>query len=318
MNWLLITGLYNPGDCFARFGVDRLIKEIDPDATFHLLNKEDEDAWDPPREYDRAVLCGMPLFWSHPQQTCSEIWWWEKMFRGWLFEDPRKFMAMGVGNFIGKHGLHNEQAYMDAIMEVIECCWAVTTRNPILDHPALIDSICPSVFSIEADQSLKQSDAVRLCNLMRDGGHEAHLDPEEVAVWKRLMPELAEMLKKDGYEFVAHSGDEAVLAAELGFRSIHIFIDPRKYLELYSRCIEYVGNRLHGAMVAFKAGASVTAIGYDSRVKMLHRVGCGSYTPSEFSKFMRPGYSLMLPGNEAMIECERQKMKELLIKFRNQ
>lgn len=75
---------------------------LDPTAEFDLLDKEDPGAWEP-RPFDKAVVCGMPLFWSLPtwtypgSQNCQEAWWWPRLIRGWPSVCREHFVVRGVG-----------------------------------------------------------------------------------------------------------------------------------------------------------------------------------------------------------------------------
>src|SRR5882672_4191601 len=102
MKWLLITTLgTNPGDEFARFGVQRLIRDVDSEPKFFLVNKESPTI-NQPVEFDRAVICGMPLIWSFPwpesRSPARCVPWWQSLMRGWISRDPRKLCGIGVGD----------------------------------------------------------------------------------------------------------------------------------------------------------------------------------------------------------------------------
>jgi len=314
MKWILISTKNNPGDSFARYGVERLIWEVDPKPQLHLLDKEDPAAWGK-RDFDRIIYCGQPIFWSHREQTCSEIWWWHEMFHNWPTDNPRKFMCMGVGDYVGPDGIFKSAAYMEAISEAISKSFAVTTRNHIVNDPRLIESVCPSLFAFEPDAELREQDTLRLCNLMEHGAHEPHMATDEAKVWTQALPRVADDLIRQGYEFVAHSKEEMKMAERLGFRVIHRFFEHHNYLLLYRRCVAYVGNRLHGAMVAARAGAHVTAIGYDSRVKMLDRIGIHAHTPIQYLSERWPLGDKISPTGEAKIALAKKQTIELLRRF---
>lgn len=314
MKWLLVTSDGNPGDYFVRAGIERLVKCADPAAVFEPLNKSDPDQWDKPRQFDRAILCGMPIAWSHHEQTMPEIWWWNRLFDGPVTRDRKKFIALGVGDMIGPAGLHNHGLYIEGLMQLINSAFAVTTRNPILSHPALIDSICPSLFVLDGPcEAILQRETLRLCNIMPAGGHEPHFAPDEVELWSRNFPRLAEDWKKNGFHFVAHHRKEAALAKDLGFDHIHFYETPEAYIRLYQSCVEYVGNRMHGAMMALKAGARACAIGYDSRLNMVRQVGGQAMLPSEFME--RGAVEKMPATGWDRIAKERVRILDLLKRF---
>ena len=87
MRWLLITNTENrnPGDEWIRIGVQRLIREVDKSPEYILRNKEFIEDQTTPVEFDRAIWCGSPLFWSHESQNCWENHWW----RAWMAAWPR-------------------------------------------------------------------------------------------------------------------------------------------------------------------------------------------------------------------------------------
>lgn len=279
MKWLLLTTLgTNPGDEFARIGVQNLIREVDPSPEFDLLNKENPDHYNH-REFDRAVICGMPLFWSTEQDN-YDIWWWDKIFEGWIAKDRRKLIALGVGHVL-LDDISNFAKYAFSINYVMQKTWALTVREPIMDHPKIIDSVCPSAFAVKLGSRFRS-----LCNLMVNAGHFAHIASEkEQLAWLSKQDEVADTLKRSGFQFVAHNDDEHRLAHTLGWDDdcIHRFKTPEEYLELYSSAYRYFGHRLHGAAVCAATGAQSWGVAYDSRGKMVQRLGGHACKPSEFS-----------------------------------
>lgn len=315
MKWLLITTLgTNPGDEFARLGVQTLIREVDPEAQFDLLNKENPDHYEP-REFDRAVICGMPLFWSTRDQDCQEIWWWERIFHGWIAADKRKLAAIGVGHVFTDR-IVNLLRYAHAVQEVIDRTWVLTVREPILDHPQIVDSICPSSFAIEPVNS-----DVRfpLCNLMVDTGHFPHVC-SEVDAWEKNKEEIVRLLHRGHYRFVAHNDAEHRLAHELGWTDdmISRFEKPEDYLKLYARAWRYFGNRLHGAAVCAAVKLPTWGVAYDSRIKMVQRLGGHACLPSQIDM---PNLSTWLEGASAWmwpsasVSEERTKLTGIIRRF---
>lgn len=280
MHWLLITTRENPGDSFARYGIEKIVKEVDPQARFELLDKEDDSQWhkaEAPFKYDRAIICSMPLFWSHEKQSTSDIWWFEKLFRSGI--PKAKLCGIGVGDYIGERGIYDEKKYDAAMEEVAKTTAFVTTRHQLFgQHKSFQTSICPSCWAIEESKPEKRTR--NLINLMPNGSHEPELCSQETESWRKF---LENYTRSPGEEFVAHSPDEYDLAESMGFETIHFFCAHRKYLQIYSEAKTYFGNRLHGGIAAAIAGADVQVIGCDSRCAMLHTIGIQTDKPSEMN-----------------------------------
>lgn len=279
MKWLLITTLgKNVGDEFARIGVQNLIREVDASAEFELLCKESPEIHKP-RPFDRAVLCGMPLFWSIKDNECQNIDWWEPIIRGWVSADKRKFMVLGAGGVFVKE-IYNFQGYTLAIAEVLRRAWAVTTRQPIIEHPKIMDSVCPAAFATTANAG-----SWKLCNLMPHGSHHFCLRTQQpdIDAWHKIVQQVASFLISEDFTFIAHNAEEENFARQLGFKNTFFsgLVKPEDYLEIYSSAIAYFGNRLHGAVVSASVGADVFAVSADSRNKMVERVGGETCTPAE-------------------------------------
>jgi hypothetical protein len=315
LKWLLITTLgTNPGDEFARIGVQNLIREVDKGAEFDLLNKENPEHYCP-RDFDRAVICGMPLFWATEQDN-YDIWWWDKIFEDWIAKDRRKLMALGVGHVL-LDDIPNFAKYVFSINYVIQKVWKLTTREPVFDHPQIIESICPSAFAIRQGLGHK-----RLCNFMMDGGHFAHAASEkETKAWMSKQQTIFATLWNAGFDFVAHTRGERLLAHDLGWSDsrIHHYEKPEDYLELYSNAAQYFGHRLHGAAVVAARGAPSWGIAYDSRVKMVRRLGGWACRPSEFSidefrDWINGAYA-WIPQGAFDLRAEKHRLVNLLKEF---
>lgn len=310
MKWLLITTISkNIGDDFARIGVQNLIREIDPQATFELLCKE-SPAIHQPRPFDRAVLCGMPLFWSIYSNECQEIDWWKPIIRGWVSERKRNFAVIGAGHvFVNE--IYNFRRYCEAIEEVISRAHVVTSREPIMDHPKIIESVCPAAFAVNPIDEIRK---LKLCNLMPKGGHHFCLKTQdrEIATWEATLAGTAKWLRAEGFTFVSHDGAERELAMRLGWpeTEIQFFGAPEYYLDLYRKSSVYFGNRLHGGVVAASVGARVLAVAADSRVRMVHRAGGNACYPSQFTLDM-----IGKPGPVVDLPAEREKLKKILWDF---
>lgn len=285
MNWLLITTATrtperldsNIGDEFARMGVQRLILRADPAATFDLLDKESAADWDRPRSFDRAVICGMPLFWSNEKQTSQDIFWWPYVWDSDVAHEKRKLMAMGVGHVLIDAPV-DPARYAAGIAEVTKKAWCVITREPIFGQdPSWYQSICPSVFCMRGRPVERK---FRLCNLMPGGGHFGYLVPGGTLWEEKQAPDVAKALLDAGFVFVAHVEQEIDYAKKLGWpdESIAFFVTAEEYLALYAQADFYFGNRLHGAVVCAATGAPVWAVTHDSRLGMVLRLG-GIATP---------------------------------------
>lgn len=310
MKWLLITTICkNVGDDFARIGVQNLIREIDPQAQFELLCKESEGIHKP-RPFDRAVLCGMPLFWSIYSNECQEIDWWKPIIRGWVSQTKRNFAVIGAGHvFVNE--IFNFRRYCEAIEEVISRAHVVTTREPVMDHPKIVEGVCPAAFATTPDPVVG---GLKLCNLMPAGGHHFCLKTQdrEIQTWNAVLPGVAKWLRDEGFSFVSHDGTERDLAMRLGWKEneIKFFGAPEYYLDLYRQASVYFGNRLHGAVVSASVGAKTLAIAADSRIRMVHRVGGQAYYPSQFTLDM-----IGKPGPVVDLPAERAKLKKILWEF---
>ena len=147
MKWLLITTTENrnTGDELIRIGVQNLIKQVDSVAEFHLFDKENINA-EENYLFDKCVLCGMPLFWNNEFSYCQSVGWWGYIFNELVVERKKDFIVLGAGDVVGKSGIKDMGMYNEAIQQVVDSAYAVTTRNFISDNPKLIDSICPASF----------------------------------------------------------------------------------------------------------------------------------------------------------------------------
>lgn len=287
MKWLLITTLSkNPGDEFARIGVQNLIRMVDPAATFDICCKESPSIFQP-RPFDVAVICGMPLVWSLPHNECQDINWWKPIFHDWIFKAKKPILALGVGAItVGK--LNNFDRYCSAVKEVLEKTALFTVRQPVFVHPQIVDTICPSAFAIPG--TLNSGD-LNVCNLMPHGGHHmcAETQHAHMQAWYDIQTEVAEALKAENFKFVAHTHDELEYSRRLGWSSENTFysLEPRNYLDIYSRARCFIGNRLHGAAVVASLGRPVLGIAADSRTAMVKRLGGKTVTPLGLKDLLR-------------------------------
>lgn len=328
MRWLLITTATrtpdklnsNVGDEFARFGIQRLIREVDREAVFDLLDKEDPKAWDA-RPFDKAIVCGMPMFWSLPalvypgSQNCQEVWWWPRIVRGWPSAVRENFLAWGVGHvFVDRiRSLHD---YVSAIEEVLNRSWKLIVREPVLDHPRIVESICPSAFWAMG-RTVKPE--VGLCNLMRDGGHFGYLS-KDASAWNEKLPALAKVLQDRGFVFLAHDRHERKLAQDLGWKEelIKLPTTAQGYMDWFTRAKCYIGNRMHGAAVCAAMKIPTLGICDDVRSGMVQRLGgvclkTSEAGPAEFEEWAK-GKTAREPSRYS-VEIEYARMVKLLKEF---
>jgi hypothetical protein len=286
---LITTGQNkNPGDQFIRLGVEQVIRAVWPAGQLPpeliRVDKESDDIG-AEREFDRAILCGMPLWWNNRVSKSQDIGWWGPLVRGWISAERRKFLVLGAGPVVGSEGILDSVEFRDAVEETCERAWAVTTRQFLphllpMDCPMPQESICPAAFAVQhADHRWR-----RLVNLMPDGAHDSHFDEAAAAEWRRRLPDIAASLQ-GSFDFVAHRPDEVALAQVLGWTSdrIHYCQTPEALLRLYAETKTFFGNRLHGAMAAAVSGAVSCAVGYDSRLEML-----APFTPNRWGPFGVP------------------------------
>lgn len=285
MKWLLISNTENanPGDEWIRIGVQRLIRDVDPHPEFIIRNKELIEDQEPEVEFDKAVWCGSPLFWSHSGQGCWENHWWLKWVNGWLFKEKNKVLILAVGDVVGKT-LHDEVQYYTSIRFVKEKCWELWTRNPVSRDKEIQVCCCPSVFALNGFSGTQSK---RLCNLMPDGAHDSIMDEKEASIWKEKVGRFSGFLMGLDFEFVSHALFEEEFAQSLGWPNNRLHRRPKvaeDYFPIYSKASMFIGNRIHGAMLTVGAGGKALAIGYDSRLGMASYVGASVMRPSELSE----------------------------------
>src|SRR5688572_29133658 len=187
MKWLLITNTnnVNPGDEWVRIGVQRLIGEVDPLPEWIILNKQ-LDHENSEIEFDKAIWCGSPMFWSNEVNDCWTNYWWEPWLNGWLFKEKRKVLVLGVGDVLGPSGPRDSDGYAAAISAVRDKSWGLLTRNHVRDGVPV--RCCPSVFALAGTETPKD---MLLCNLMPDGAHDAFMDPNQAEYWRKILPTIS-------------------------------------------------------------------------------------------------------------------------------
>lgn len=318
MQYLLITTTENRnlGDELIRIGVQNLIREIDTKAEFLLLDKE---KWINPQtvNFDKAILCGMPLFWNNEISESQRAGWWEALFLHSGF-NKKNFLILGAGNATGIGGIKNEIMFGAAIQQAIDTAFAVTDRdNSHKYHPDLISSICPAAFAIKKRKEPKY----KLCTLMKQGAHDRHFNPEEADLWKKNIGNISKYLMSENFYFIEHASKPYYEDGEgLGWPKDKIirFNTAEEYLDIYAQAQCYIGNRLHGALLVASIGRPALAIGYDSRLGMVEKIGGLIKNPStlkESDLFAILGDSEQEVPIPETIEIEREKNLALLERF---
>lgn len=288
MRWLLFTTIgANPGDEFARIGLIDIIRPLDPDATFRCIDKHTQAIANPP-PCDAVVVCGMPLFWSFGVDRCHQEGWWGALV---ALANRVPTLLAGVGSFAPwscpVQSMADARTLRREARRMWEACasfgwfrdWVAVNMTSV-QAPVLP---CPSVFAIAPHDRPR---TLRLFNAMPDGAHYAQYNLREARRWADSVRQHSDRLRAAGFEFIAHHDSEHRLAVELGWpvESIHVSgRDPLNLLDLYARCDLYVGNRVHGAIVAAAAGARSLCIGYDSRLDAVHEAGGWACSPSQAS-----------------------------------
>lgn len=287
MRWLLVTALHdNPGDEFVRVGIERLIRSVDRYPIFRLVHKE-SFALGESQPFDRAVWCGMPMFWAHGSNACWRIGWWDGL-TGWIAADPRRFLIIGAGSFArwpGERGISDPIALHEAAADVLRSAWRVYARDPVVAEITghQIECLpCPAVFAPPRLTPICPGASV--CNLMPDGGHYPDFGPQQRDAWVARLPGVARVLRDAGFIFAAHTNGEHDFARSLGWRRDRIVTDsrdPSHLLSLYAGCVRYFGNRVHGGIAARGAGADVWSVGYDSRQEAVRLCGGRATAPAD-------------------------------------
>lgn len=278
MKWLLITVIHgNPGDILIRRGVERLILSVDKQATFDLLAKNQTSTWTP-RPFDRAVVCGMPMFWHEEFTKTEDMDWWHLLMNGWVSRDRRRIMALGVGSCCSTPG---RAALADRyIGDAEKAMWKVVLRDRYIPNYNAEVVCCPAIITPSGHVSGKQGKP--LVNLMPDGGHWTEFNPREAAVWREKYPELIRRFSAAGWTFVAHEQRVLDAAITAGWSGEHILADTAERMaETYARCSAYFGNRVHGAIATLANASPAVCVGYDSRRYAVAQAGGVCMLPSE-------------------------------------
>lgn len=221
----------------------------------------------------------MPLAWSRDvDATWREHWW--GTFNGWMKDVP--MIVAGVGSFAPypNPSFTFPERLKAEMASLFDHCKSVYCRDSLFGdtfnvpvHP------CPSIFSM---MDMGCSNELNLCNMMPDGAHYSVYNPQEAQVWAEIRGDVARALQGQGFEFVAHTEEEARLAENLGFETIHCYGEfPETLLSVYSKAKRYFGNRVHGAIVSASVGANAVCCGYDSRLLAAGEACAIDWLPSQ-------------------------------------
>jgi hypothetical protein len=326
MKWLLVTtnpaphvpgtdhphgAGWNVGDVFARIGTEQVIREVDPQAEFDLLNMDSHASIMTERPFDRCVLAGRPAFWK----GCETHPLWTHVINGWPGRDPRKIAALGVG---ACYSLPRDDAHVHArLADLKSKVWGTSLRFAF-DTDAARLGVCPASWVL-LDRPGKATR--KLCNFMPSGGHYKELAPFEFEAWHAMAGLAAHCLRERGFDFIAHTAIERKWSRMLGWPADRIIyaetVEP--YLEAYASASHYFGNRMHGAVILAGRNANALAVGYDSRLRMVSRVACDACMPSELS--LRDVINFaeseagVYEGRVRMIRGERAKAVRMMREF---
>jgi len=296
MNWLLVTNYCweapNPGDEWARLGVEQILRTVDPAAKFIFRRRDHgrEIHWKP-AQFDYAVVCSMPGFWSHGSYSSMATHESFGPYTTWLSDRKQLFLA-GVGtNFYlngawpGTFNVAERIRWRADVDRLLSRCAGVYIRDKLADTTQLFGvhvraMPCPSIFAGLGFPAVPVKTR-KLCNLMRYGTHyPENCGSIQVQTWGSWVKPLAKELIDRGFVFAAHTNAEMRFARELGFQNIIPPISAEVLLREYSGCRQYFGNRVHGAIVARSFGADVTCIGMDTRLAAVDMVGGTAYAPA--------------------------------------
>ena len=304
MKWLLLSNYNNPGDEWARFGVERIIASIDNSAELFHVEKDTGESIHTRIDYDISVMCGQPLVWSNPyekdgkriESSTRTVRWWSDA-NGWMSED-RKMIVSGYGTFLFYNSfpdsvhIENRDEVIVSIKALFDRCRLTYARTDLVKKFLGEDTLClpcPSVFASE----FPPTHELKLCNFMPHGGHYPHCKHDDAGIWDVHERAVSDLLFKTGFMFIAHSAFELNHAIfDLGwpeYRCIRFGFDSMEHLKVYSRCKRYFGNRIHGAIVSRSFGAEVLCCGYDSRLEAVRMVGGDVMIPSMLSSMLDMG-----------------------------
>jgi hypothetical protein len=179
-----------------------------------------------------------------------------------------------------------EPEILPEIQSLFDKCRLVYARSPLVKKffPKVNSLHCPSVLALPRGNWEKD---LKLANFMPGGGHYPGLAPQASAIMEARMPALAKQLIESGWHFAAHRPAEEDLALRLGWPKDKIFTwrfdgSGANLLSIYGRCAKYLGNRIHGGIMARAAGAEAVVIAYDTRLADVYSMTGYTFTPSQF------------------------------------
>ena len=246
---------WNVGDVFARLGTEQLIRRVDPNAHCEIVNMDSAESITTPRAFDRAIFAGRPMFW----RDCETHPLWSELINGWLCVDPRKVMALGVGDCFPLPT--PSELLAEQVAKARARMWRVTLRRRGYQD----FTPCPATWLL---LDRPEVPTLKLCNFMPLGAHYPEMNPAAAAFSDEKAGERARTLIDDGWLFVAHSSQERALALRLGWTNSKIIFGSNvsTYLAAYAGAKAYIGNRLHGALVLASRESFPLGVGYDSRI----------------------------------------------------
>lgn len=158
---------------------------------------------------------------------------------------------------------------------------------------------CPALFAIDLfnPDFAGKSGELKLCNMMPLGSHYKSFDRGESSIWRKIAPELHRLLRREGFHFIPHSMKESEYALNNGWAERQV-LKPDSFedmLSLYGKASHYFGNRVHGAIVSRRAGASVLHCGFDSRMEAVKLTGALSVPPSLCLQFIKSWLTSEIP-----------------------
>lgn len=330
MKWILVTtnpapfipgtnhphgAGWNIGDVFARIGTEQVIREVDPAATFDLINMDDPTTW-AQRDFDRAVFAGRPMFWK----GCETHPLWHDFLFGWLCQEKRKVMALGVGDCFALPEPFDELHRL--IREAEERLFALTVRRRIISGGLRLAAhretgVCPASWVL-LDRPEKPTRS--FINFMPGGAHYPAMNLAAAKVWDEGAKTFSYYFQSFGSEFIAHTLQEAAYARDLGWHPDRIVLcsTASQYLAAYATASFYAGNRIHGAIVLASRYANATAIGLDSRIYAAEAAGMMAVNLGDGKPFTLQNQTPeIINARIAMIRKERAKAVELLRAFAN-
>jgi len=289
MLWLLITTMgKNPGDEMIRIGIQNLIRDIDPQPEYLLLDKESGTMRKTILRFDKCIWCGMPLFWSDGENRNDTIVWWKELLFGWPSERKNDFLVLGAGSYFPLGVRPDEIVYKKQLIQsakdVSDRSFYVTARDHVVSEMTSVpipDFVCPAVFSV---MDFRQSNDLKITNLMSHGSHYPSFGPAEALIWKIKRFKIAKILLKNDFIFLAHDLEEYQFARQCGFKKIIPYNgNPYGLIEFYGKCGKFFGNRIHGAIAARGNNADTWCVNYDSRLEAVRLSDAKVTTPSQLN-----------------------------------